>query len=630
MKLPSVLEEKRPAESPEADLSTQSNYKDFQIKHTTLDLDVDFEKREVSGHVTFELRRVTDAEEVRLDTACLDVHGATIDGENAEIELKPELHFLGKQLIVKPVGKRLPDEFKLSVQFNTKNEGTALQWLDEKQTSGKPFVFNQLETTYARCFMPCFDTPVVKSQMTANIRSPYPVVFAGVETEGSGEGGVYKFEQKIPICSYLTGFASGDLVSAEIGPRSKVYSEPYIIKDCQDEFSEDVENFIKTAEDIIFEYEWGTYNILINPSSYPYGGMENPNITFATPTLIAHDKSNNDVIAHELAHSWSGNLVTNANWGHVWLNEGWTVYLEKRIIGAVHGEQTRLLGYMFGNTDYLELVNSDEPPEATVLVRQFTAEMNADDVMNLTPYIKGSCFLYHLETKLGGKEVFDPFIKHYFAKYAKKSLDTWQFLDTLFEFFSDKREVLDAIDWKAWLFTPGMPPDSEFKSTLADEVTKLADRWFAKVAEFDQASQFTSEFSKSDIESFNPMQLMMFLNIITQSNAGCNPTFAWKKHPIATEAFVNIYEDKIFKSQNPEIIYRNLVFQVTAEVKSSYQKAADWLGKVGRMKYVVPLYRLLNQKDRHLAIETFNQHKEFYHPICKARVDVVLQTTKTT
>lgn len=625
--LPLSIEQRRPSRSPEYDQSTLSNYKDFAVLHTDLNLSVSFEKSAISGSVTFQLKKLHEgknkSDELHLDTSYLDVQEVHIDGSKADFQIEQRKEPLGSRLVINNASCN--DNFTLNIQFRTTDKCTALQWLNSKQTKGgKPYVFSQLEAIHARSLFPCFDTPSVKSTFTASIESPLPVVFSGIRIEDtSKDTNIYRFEQKVPIPAYLIGIASGDLSSAPIGPRSTVYTEPFRLKDCQWEFENDVEKFIQTAEKIIFEYEWGTYDILVNVDSYPYGGMESPNMTFATPTLIAHDRSNIDVIAHELAHSWSGNLVTNCSWNHFWLNEGWTVYLERRIIGAIHGEPTRHFSALIGWSDLQNSIDSMRDPERfSTLVQNLNDNTDPDDAFSTVPYEKGFNLLFHLETILGGKAEFDPFIRHYFKKFAKKSLDTFQFLDTLYEFYPEKKEILDSVDWETWLYKPGMPPRPHFITALADNVYQLADKWVEMAQHLKTTEDFRSEFNAIDIKDFNSNQLVLFLETLTQNGHSNKKSkdFDWAKFPVASRALLDIYQDNIVKSQNAEVVFKMFKFQIFAKLQEEYKHLADWLGTVGRMKFVRPGYRLLNSVDRRLALATFDKFKDTYHPICKALV----------
>ncbi|CCC71209.1 hypothetical protein NCAS_0G03220 [Naumovozyma castellii] len=614
-KLTPFLESRRPTESPEFDFSTLSNYKSFNVNHTALNLSISFKASVISGSVEYQLTTLGDrVNEIHLDSSFLDIKNVQINNEkNTSFEVCPRAEPLGSKLIIKN-DNTLPKDFQLKIEFATTDKCTALQWLDEKQTSGKKYVFSQLEAIHARSLFPCFDTPSIKSSFTATIESELPVVFSGIAT--SSNNGTYSFEQKIPIPAYLIGIASGDLVSAEIGPRSTVYTEPYRLEDAKWEFSGDVEKFIETAENIIFDYEWGTYDILINVNSYPYGGMESPNMTFATPTLIAKDKSNIDVIAHELAHSWSGNLVTNCSWNHFWLNEGWTVYLERRIIGAIHGEPTRHFSALIGWSDLENSINAMTNPERfSTLVQNLNDGTDPDVAFSSVPYEKGFNLLFYLENLLGGTEEFDPFIKHYFKKFCRQSLDTFQFLDTLFEYFPQHRKLLEDVDWERWLSKPGMPPKPEFDTSLADQVYQLASKWMDKAKECNSLKQFQKEFNLDDINDFNSNQLVLFLETLVQGD-----DFNWANFPVASQAILSIYNSKMCESQNAEVIFKTFKFQICSRLTASYKELAKWLGTVGRMKFVRPGYRLLESVDRPLALKTFEELKDTYHPICRTLV----------
>lgn len=625
MSLPAFLESKRPKVSPEFDYSTLSNYKNFNVNDAILDLTIDFKKEIFKGSINLNLSAIGKPTAIELDTSYLNISTVTINDEPAaSFKVHERSEPLGSKLTINPSASTdlsSFDNFNLKISYETTDKCTALQWLNEKQTnSNNPYVFSQLEAIHARSLFPCFDTPSIKNTFKAHLTSSLPVVFSGIATgEAPGKEAnfkTYSFTQDVPIPAYLIGIASGDLVKAKIGPRSHVYTEPFRLKDAEWEFKDDVEQFIKAAESIIFDYEWKTYDILVNVNSYPYGGMESPNMTFATPTLIAHDKTNIDVIAHELAHSWSGNLVTNCSWNHFWLNEGWTVYLERRILAYLHGEPHRHFSAIIGWNDLKNSIDAMKNPERfSTLVQNLNDGTDPDDAFSSVPYEKGFNFLFYLENILGGTKEFDPFIKHYFKKFARKSLDTFQFLDTLYAFFPNKKEILDDVDWKTWLYTPGMPPKPKFDTTLADDVYNLVDKWVSKSNTFTEKSQFVETFNISDIKEWNSNQIVLFLDTLVQSEG-----ISWKDHELATTTFLEIYDEKIGKSQNAEVVFRAFRYQITAHKTQYYHALAEWLGTVGRMKFVRPGFRLLNSVDRSLALATFDKLKDTYHPICKALV----------
>jgi leukotriene-A4 hydrolase len=353
----------------------------------------------------------------------LDIKDITIDGKSAKWELNDRIEPYGSPLNVY-LGQEYAKgkEIEIEVSLSTTGQCTALQWMTPAQTSNKkhPYMFSQCQAIHARSVFPCQDTPDVKATVDFNIRSPLPVVASGLPTGSANflpgkDGGsgtlLYTFKQAVPMPSYLFAIASGDLASASIGPRSIVCTGPEELVECKWELEEDMEKFMQAAEKIVYPYAWGTYNVLVLPASFPYGGMENPIFTFATPTIISKDRQNVDVIAHELSHSWSGNLVSNASWEHFWLNEGWTTYLERRIAGAIHGEEHRDFSAIIGwkaLQDSVERYGEDH--EFTKLIVDLKGK-DPDDAFSSIPYEKGFTFLYYLE-KLVGKEKWDKFIPH--------------------------------------------------------------------------------------------------------------------------------------------------------------------------------------------------------------------------
>ena len=345
------------------DPSTASNYHVWRTSHTTTYLKIDFDAQTLHGTVQFDFKRgpetdaaeLVTANEIILDSSYVDVTGVTIDDEAVPFEVKPRTGPLGAPLHIS-LPANVKDSVSVRLQVSTTDKCTALQWLTPAQTSNKkaPFMFSQAQAIHGRSIFPCQDTPDVKSTYSFRIASPYPVVASGLKTNAEAEAAaikaaskyitlgaddtLYVYEQTVPMPSYLFALASGDIATASIGDRSLVATSPDQVDACQWELKEDMNKFLDVIEKLVFPYQWGEYNVLVLPPSFPYGGMENPVYTFATPTIISGDRQNVDVIAHELSHSWSGNLVTSGSWEHYWLNEGWTVYLERRIIAAVHGE----------------------------------------------------------------------------------------------------------------------------------------------------------------------------------------------------------------------------------------------------------------------------------------------------
>lgn len=509
-------------------------------------------------------------------------------------------------------------EIDIDISLSTTKDCTALQWLTAAQTSNKrhPYMFSQCQAIHARSIFPCQDTPDVKSPVDFNIRSPLPVLASGLPTgsrnyqppkDTKSRGTLlYTFRQEVPIPSYLFAVASGDLACSSIGPRSTVWTGPDELQGCQWELEADVENFIQEGEKIVYPYAWTTYNVLVLPPSFPYGGMENPIYTFATPTIISKDRQNVDVIAHELSHSWSGNLVSNASWEHFWLNEGWTTYLERRIAAEVHGEShfgfSAIIGWK-ALQDSIQRFGEDH--EFTRLVVDLRGK-DPDDAFSSIPYEKGFTFLYHLDT-LVGREKWDRFIPHYFTTYKYQSVDSYDFKTTLLDFFSSDKEAskkLEELDWDKWFYAPGYPPKPRYDETLAKECYDLATRWQNMTSE-------PFEPKRTDISNWFAQQSYVFLESLMSLDKPLRPEDVEKMG----EAYGYV------SSANVELLFRYFVVGLKARCKSLYQPTADLLGKVGRMKFTRPLYRELEKCDRELAVKVFEQNKEFYHPICRQMVE---------
>lgn len=444
-----------------SDPSTNSNYNEFEIKHTTLDLKVDFNAKCVTGKVIYKLRaKKPNTTNIILDTSYLNIVKIWINDlptDNYVIGARKH-EALGCPLLV-ALPTTYNDDFRLTIQFGTTEKCTALKFLDRETTDSKtaPYLFSQCQAIHARSLFPCFDTPAVKSPYSMSVESPYFALMSGRPTHT--ENNKYFFEQPVCIPSYLVALASGDILLEPIGPRSKIYSEKPGLPACKWEFENDMENFIKIAEGLIFEYEWLKFDALVLPSSFPYGGMENPNITFVTPTLISKDRSQVKVMAHELAHSWSGNLVTNSSWEHFWLNEGWTVYLERRILGGVAafnakedgateeecfkiGEQTRHFASIIG---WNSLVDACKADSFTSLIWDLRNGGDPDEAFSRIPYEKGFNFIFYLESVLGGVKEFDGFIPFYFKKFRYQSLDSYQFVDSFTSTSVMKRRIFSTL-----------------------------------------------------------------------------------------------------------------------------------------------------------------------------------------
>ncbi|HSL81623.1 MAG TPA: leukotriene A4 hydrolase C-terminal domain-containing protein, partial [Thermoanaerobaculia bacterium] len=432
------------------------------VRHLALDLTVDFDARRIEGRASLDLERhAPGADRVVLDTWGLDVRRVSLGGgAEARFELGEADEHLGRPLTVElgPAGEGGADT--VHVEYATGPDARAVQWLTPEQTSsGKPFLFTQSQAILARSWIPLQDTPAVRFTYEALIRTPrapeglLALMSAENPTEVAADG-VYRFEMPQAVPSYLMALAVGELEFREIGARSGVYAEPPVVERAAWEFA-DTERMIEAAEVLYGPYEWGRYDLLVLPPSFPFGGMENPRLTFVTPTLLAGDRSLVTLVAHELAHSWSGNLVTNANWNDFWLNEGFTVYLERRIMERLFGEPYTEMLWELGRQDLAKTIEEEQARDTWLHLD--LAGRNPDDGMNDVAYEKGALLLRLLEETVG-RERWDAFLKGYFDRFGFESMDSAGFLAYLErELLEPEAVSAEILRLDEWVYGPGVP-----------------------------------------------------------------------------------------------------------------------------------------------------------------------------
>jgi len=457
--------------------------------------------------------------------------------------------------------------------------------------------------------LPCQDAPAAKATYDASVIVPKPLtaVMSAVST-GTEEGGnnsrVFKFKQEVPMSSYLIALGIGELESREIGPRTRVWSEKNMVDAGAHEFAE-TESFLKVGEELMGPYVWGRYDILLLPPSFPYGGMENPCLTFVTPTLLAGDRSNADVVAHEIAHSWTGNLVTNKTWEHFWLNEGMTVYTERKIIGKLHGEDMRHFKAIIGLKDLKDSVDLFGPThEFTCLIPQLK-NMDPDDAFSSVPYEKGFNFLFYLETLIGGPEKFQAFLKTYIDKFKFSTVTSEEFKAYFLQYFSSlDKSILNQIDWDTWFHKPGMPPvPNNFDQKLANISASLANKWISGGA----------DTTENDIKSWNAQQVVVFLDKLLLAE----PPLTDRK---IIEKIDSLYH--FTSSKNSEIRSRWYKLCIQAEYDPILPHTLSFLREQGRMKFTRPLYRALHKSKfgSEASVSQFKELRNTYHAICAKMV----------
>lgn len=622
--------------------------------HLDLDLTVDFVGCRLLGHVDVHCVRNSDAPpegevwELVLDAAAnLKVSEVLVDGKMLEksnwrrdearrhdvlglairVSLPPGLP--GEKLDVRVVYETAaPDE---------KGEGgsSALQWLTPAQTAGKrfPYVFSQCQAIHARAMLPCQDTCECKVTYSATVRCPAEltplmsaVKVAGPENceapdwetpAGCGKAWVkHCFQQKVPIPAYLLAIVCGALESRRVGPRTQVWSEKEMVEDCAWEFA-DTEKFVAAGEALCGPYQWGVYDLLVLPPSFPYGGMENPCLTFVTPTLLAKDRSQVHVVAHEVAHSWSGNYVTNETWEHFWLNEGLTVFTELKIIRDVYGAEEAALQLANRLKSLTESINHfGKDHNFTRLVPDLSGGGDPDDAFSTVPYIKGMALFCLLES-IVGEEHFQLFLRAYFEKFGGKTVNSEGMRDYFLDYFRTKAKSdaglaatldgqLTKLDWEQIFQAPGMPdflPPCD--AAPLEAARALARRWEA--AGGDTAA--LAAFGPKDVEGWSTTKLIAFLDALlgdSEDNGGGIPAVACKQMD-ATYGFLKA---------NCELRFRFLRLALGAKWKGARDAAVDLAVSQGRMKFTRPIYRALKGFDPALARDTFLKHRSSYHPIC--------------
>ncbi|XP_062338916.1 leukotriene A-4 hydrolase [Osmerus eperlanus] len=580
-------------------------------KHLNLTYNVDFESHVLKSKVALTIEVLEDNfSSLTLDTKDLKISKVTANGQAAKFALGPKHSYMGTPLeITLPFDLSRGQHVIVEVTYDTAPTASALQWLTPAQTAGKkhPYLFSQCQANHCRSMVPCQDSPSVKHTYYAQVSVPKELVAVmsavrdgQVPDPQDNSRVIYRFRQPVPMPSYLIAIVVGALESREIGPRSRVWSEKEFVDQAAFEFSE-TETMLKTAEDLAGPYVWGHYDILVLPPSFPYGGMENPCLTFATPTLLAGDRSLSNVIAHEISHSWTGNLVTNKTWEHFWLNEGHTVYLERMIGRCMESEQFRQFKAIGGWKDLQEAVNTFGANNPLTNLVPDLKEVDPDDAFSSVPYEKGFALLYHLEELLGGPEVFMAFVKSYIQMFAYSSVTTEEWKNYLFTYFKDKVDILNKVDWNAWMRTPGMPPfKPQYDTTMADACIALCQRW-VKAKEGDLAG-----FSGADLKILSSHQLIEFLSLLLQE----------EPLPLThVKRMQEVYNLNTYN--NSEIRFRWLRLCVKSRWEEQVPLALKMATDQGRMKFTRPLFRDVFGfgKFRDEAVRVFQAHRAAMHPV---------------
>lgn len=591
------------------DYHSYSNPEQVKVRHVDLDWDVLFDRKILKGTAVLSLEKAGSSKNVPLilDTKNLSITKveASANGTNYS-----ETKFTvgnSDPILGAPLTIELPDNAtRVRITYATSPSASGLQWLEPSQTADKkhPFMFTQSQAIHARSWIPLQDSPQVRLTYTARVRTPRDLV-AVMSAENDPQAprdGDYSFKMSNPIPSYLIALAVGDLAFKPLGKRTGVYAERPVIAKAAAEFT-DTEKMVEATETLYGPYRWGRYDLLVLPPSFPFGGMENPRLTFATPTVLAGDKSLVSLVAHELAHSWSGNLVTNATWRDFWLNEGFTVYLERRILETVYGRPREEMEATLGLQAVEQEMKSLEARDQILYVD--LKGRNPDDGFTQVPYEKGALFLRHLEETFG-RASFDKFLRSYFDNFAFQSIVTADFLDYLKKNLLDKNPELAAkVPVEEWIYKPGIPASAPRpQSDAFSKVEQQADPWL----------KGETPASKIQAASWTTHEWLHFLKYL--------PTdLSKEKMSELDQAF------RLTSSGNSEIEDQWLLMAIRNRYEAAYPRLEEYLTTIGRRKLIKPLYDELVKtpegKERARAI--YKKARSSYHPISVDTIDKIVK-----
>lgn len=590
------------------DIHSFANSDKVVMTHLELDLKVDFEKKILSGQATIHFDNLKHSKELVLDTDQLTIKQVWLDGKDeGTFKLQKAVPYLGQALHI-PI--REENKFVVIV-YETSPESAALQWLSPEQTAGKkyPFLFSQSQCILARSWYPCQDSPGIRFSYKARLQVPKDLMalMSAKNPQQKSENGYYEFEMPQKIPAYLVALAVGDVEFTPIDARTGIYAEPVWLDTARKEF-EDLGKMVDIAEKIYGKYEWERYDLLVLPPSFPFGGMENPRLTFATPTIIAGDKSLTSLVAHELAHSWSGNLVTNATWNDFWLNEGFTVYFERRIMEELYNrdyaEMLALLGYQDLLADVNELGANSKDTKLQLDLRQ----RNPDEGVTEIAYEKGYFFLRLIEESIGRK-AFDEFVKKYFKTFAFEAMDTENFVEYLEkEVIRGNQALRNQIRYQDWIFGTGIPDNCpKVKSVLFEKVDENLENW--------------KKYKNPDslqTASWSSHEWLHFLRHLPNN-------MSLEEMKILDKAF------NFTKSGNAELKAAWLVHCIHKKYEPAYPALEAFLMQVGRRKFLVPLYTAMSKSVdmKQKAIKIFEQAHSAYHSLATAKVAEILELNTT-
>ncbi|HWN86410.1 MAG TPA: M1 family metallopeptidase [Vicinamibacterales bacterium] len=603
-------EERAAPEPPPTDRDIHSFARPWEarVTHVALDLTADFASKTLAGKATLSVERTPAAHEVVLDTRDLTIQSATAhDGRTLKFKLGTADPILGRPLTV----ELPPDVEIITIAYRTSPGAAALQWLAPSQTAGKvhPYLYSQGQAILTRTWIPTQDSPGIRQTYAARIIVPRDlraVMSAEQLTPDGitlGEGRAFEFRLKQAIPPYLIALAVGDLQFRQIGGRTGVYAEPSVVEAAADEFA-DLEKMVMAAESLLGPYLWGRYDVLVLPPSFPFGGMENPRLTFATPTVLAGDRSLVSLVAHELAHSWSGNLVTNATWSDFWLNEGFTTYVENRIMELVYGKERAEVFRVLGWRDLaVEIERLGGMQSKDTILHVDLKGRDPDDGATQIPYEKGAALLRVIERTVG-RERFDAYLKGYFERHAFMPITTTAFLaDIRTHLLTD--EALEAkVRLEDWVYKPAIPDNA-----AVPQAAQLKGAG-------EQAQAFARGAGASSLRTkdWSTQEWQYFLAELPQT--------------LSRDRLVSL--DKAFgltERRNSEVLFDWLRIAIRHHYEPAMPALEEFLLSQGRRKFVRPLFEDLMKTDwgKAEAKRIYAEARPLYHSVTVNTLDEIVK-----
>ncbi len=595
----------------ERDIHSFARPDEARVTHVALDLRADFDARILSGAATVTVERADGAARVVLDTRDLTIERvATTDGRMLQFALGPADPILGQPLTV-----TLPEGIReVVVSYRTSPSAAALQWLAPSQTAGRtqPYLYSQGQAILTRTWIPTQDSPGIRQTYSARITVPRGLraVMSAEHLTPDGvegpNGTTFEFRLAQPVPPYLIALGVGDIGFRPVSNRTGVYAEPPVVEAAADEFA-DLEKMVAAAEALLGPYRWGRYDLLVLPPSFPFGGMENPRLTFATPTILAGDRSLVSLVAHELAHSWSGNLVTNATWRDFWLNEGVTTYVELRLMEALYGRERAAMLRVLGRrslVDEIQRLGGATAPDTILHVD--LAGRNPDDGMTEIPYEKGAAFLTLVEQTVG-RDRFDAYLRAYFDRHAFTSITTAEFLaDLRTHLIAGDAGLEQRLQVEEWLYKPGLPANAPMPMSTALDAVEQQARTFAggsraAALEAAAASWSTQEWQHF-LESLPP-------TLSAAQVADLDRTFG------------------LSARQNSEVLFAWLRVAIRHRYEPAMPALERFLTSQGRRKFLRPLYEDLIATDwgRAEARRIYDRARPLYHSVATNTLDPIVR-----